>query len=199
MLEFLKKFAANSSDPREYMHAPFTRGEWTYATNGHVAVRVPKIDGIETAPEKAIPKLEELFESSRSYVFIAIPPLPPLEQCRMCNGTGSAFECPECDGEGEFEYGTHTYECKECDGSGQVEYGDTRIVACRRCGGTGVMRNQPMKVGRSYFDLFYLHLINGLPGVKFSPVTGRVDMACFVFDGGEGILMPTANPVGSTT
>ena len=35
-----------------------------------------------------------------------------------------------------------------------------------------------------------LHLINGLPGAKFAPDAGRMDMARFVFDGGEGILMP---------
>lgn len=193
MVELLKKFAANSSDPREYMRAPFTRGEWTYATNGYIAVRVPKIEGIEILPEKHIPKLEGLFTSARiDDAFIALPTLPTLENCQMCNGTGAAYECPECDGEGEFEYGTHTYKCKECDGSGQVEYmvDNIGVVSCRHCGGTGVTRYKPMKVGGSHFDLFYLYLINVLPGAKFSPGAGRMDMARFVFDGGEGILTP---------
>ena len=51
-------------------------------------------------------------------------------------------------------------------------------------------RYKPMQVGGSHFDLFYLHLINGLPGAKFSPGARQLDMARFVFDGGEGILMP---------
>jgi hypothetical protein len=42
----------------------------------------------------------------------------------------------------------------------------------------------------SLFPLFYLHLINGLPGAKFAQGAGQMDMAKFVFDGGEGILMP---------
>ena len=158
MLELLKKFVSQD-DPRKYMRSPFTRGEWTYATNGHIAVRVPKIDGVEILPEKYIPSLEGLFQSVGGNDFIALPWMPPLEECQLCIGTGIAYECPECDGEGEFEHGTHSYCCKEC--------------------------------GGSHFDLFYLYLINGLPGAKFSPGAGQEGMACFVFDGGEGILMPT--------
>ena len=190
MLELLKKFVSQN-DPREYMRSPFNRGEWTYATNWHIAVRVPKIDGIATLAEKHIPELEGLFKRTRSdNAFVALPPLPPLEKCLMCNGTGTAYECPDCDGEGEFEHGTHSYCCKECNGSGQVEYGSTDVSACWHCGGTGVARYKPVKVGGSHFDLFYLHLIKGLPVAKFAPGAGRMDMARFVFDGGEGILMP---------
>ena len=189
MLELLKKFVSQD-DPRKYMRSPFTRGEWTYATNGHIAVRVPKIDGVEILPEKHIPALESLFQSVGGNGFIALPWMPPLEECLLCSGTGIAYECPECDGEGEFEHGTHSYCCKECGGSGQVEYGSAGVSACRHCGGTGAKRNAPAKVGGSHFDLFYLHLINGLPEAKFSPGGDRMDMARFVFDGGEGILMP---------
>ena len=189
MLELLKKFVSQN-DPREYMRAPFSRGEWTYATNGHIAVRVPKIDGIATLAEKHIHQLESLFQSASGNDFIALPTLPPPEKCQMCDGTGAAYECPECDGEGEFEYGTHTYWCKECDGHGQVEYGSTGLSVCRHCDGTGAKRDAPTKVGGSHFDPFYLYLINGLPEAKFSPGAGRMDMARFVFDGGEGILMP---------
>ena len=160
MLELLKKFVSQN-DPREYMRSPFNRGEWTYATNWHIAVRVPKIDGIATLAEKHIPELEGLFKRTRSdNAFVALPPLPPLEKCLMCNG------------------------------SGQVEYGSTDVSACWHCGGTGVARYKPVKVGGSHFDLFYLSLIKGLPGAKFAPGAGRMDMARFVFDGGEGILMP---------
>ena len=189
MLELLKKFVSQN-DPREYMRSPFTRGEWTYATNGHIAVRVPKIDGVEILPEKHIPNLEGLFQSAGDNEFISLPWMPPLKECPLCSGTGIAYECPECDGEGEFEHGTHTYRCKECDGHGQVEYGSTGVSACRHCGGTGVERFKPVQVSESHFDLFYLRLINGLPGAKFSPGAGQEGMACFVFDGGEGILMP---------
>lgn len=192
MIELLNRFAANSSDPREYMRAPFTRGKWTYAMNGHIAVRVPKIDGMEILPDKHAPKLEGLFESVclDACTCIGLASLPPQEECSMCNGTGIAYECEECDGDGEFEHGSHTYTCRECDGSGQVAYGGGIDIACRHCDGTGVTRRKLMKVGGSHFDLFYLHLINGLPGARFSPGAGPMDCAWFVFDGGEGVLMP---------
>ena len=191
MLDLLKKFVSQN-DPREYMRSPFNRGEWTYATNGHIAVRVPKIDGIATLAEKHIPKLESLFQSAGGNDFIVLPTLPPPEKCQMCNGTGAAYECPYCDGKGEFEHGLHTYKCKECDGTGQVTSGYEAYneMSCRHCMGTGVARYKPVKVGASHFDLSYLYLINGLPGAKFSPGARQLDMARFVFDGGEGILMP---------
>ena len=168
MLELLKKFVSHG-DPRKYMRSPFNRGEWTYAANGHIAVRVPKIDGVEILPDKHAPKLEGLFESAFFDAYIALPTLPPQEECSMCNGTGIAYECEECDGDGEFENGSHTYTCKECDGSAQVAYSGGIAVSCRHCGGTGAKRNAPMKVGGSHFDLFYLHLINGLPGGEIFP------------------------------
>ena len=69
MLELLEKFVSKN-DPREYMRSPFNRGEWTYATNGHIAVRVPKIDGVETPPEKHAPNnLEDLFQSASGNAF----------------------------------------------------------------------------------------------------------------------------------
>lgn len=190
MIELLNRFVANSSEPREYMRAPFTRGDWTYAMNGHIAVRAPKIDGMEILPDEHAPGLEGLFESVCPDACIALPPLPPQEECSMCNGTGIAYECEECDGDGEFEHGSHTYTCKECDGSAQVAYSGEIAVACRHCGGTGKKRMKAINVGRSHFDLFYLHLINGLPGARFSLGAGPMDCAWFVFDGGEGVLMP---------
>ena len=81
MLELLEKFVSKN-DPREYMRSPFNRGEWTYATNGHIAVRVPKIDGVEILPEKHIPALESLFQSVGGNDFIALPWMPPLEECQ---------------------------------------------------------------------------------------------------------------------
>ena len=104
MIELLNRFVANSGEPREYMRAPFTRGDWTYAMNGHIAVRAPKIDGMEILPDEHAPKLEGLFESVCPDACIALPPLPPQEECSMCNGTGIAYECEECDGDGEFEH-----------------------------------------------------------------------------------------------
>lgn len=59
MIELLNRFAANSSDPREYMRAPFTRGEWTYAMNGRLGQDSPQaldrwiVPGLCLTAEKA--------------------------------------------------------------------------------------------------------------------------------------------------
>ena len=189
MIELLNRFTANSSDPREYMRAPFTRGDWTYATNGHIAVRVQKIEHVKMLDGKLLVDIEELFSSSRSDDFVDMPSLPQAEECPECNGSGVAYKCPQCDGDGEFEHGSHTYCCKECVGTGQVQDGYGEEEVCEACSGTGMARYQPIKVGARYFDLVYLRLISELPGVKFSP-GGTSGRGYFVFDGGEGILMP---------
>ena len=43
---------------------------------------------------------------------------------------------------------------------------------------------------REWLDANGWPYVLGLPEAKFSPGAGRMDMARFVFDGGEGILMP---------
>lgn len=188
-IELLNRFAAKGRDVRVYMLTPFTRGDWTYAADGHIAVRVQKIERVENLDDKILTEIEGLFSSSRSNDFVDMPSLPQAEKCPECNGSGAAYKCPQCDGDGEFEHGSHTYDCKECVGTGQVQDGCDEEEVCEACGGTGMVRYQPIKVGARYFGLVYLKLISELPGVKFSP-GGTGGPGYFVFDGGEGVLMP---------
>jgi len=48
----LKKYCSKD-ETRPYLHEPFSRGEWTYATNGHIAVRVPKLADVPE-PQKVV-------------------------------------------------------------------------------------------------------------------------------------------------
>lgn len=70
---------------------------------------------------------------------------PEQQACQHCGGSGSMVrrECPDCDGEGEFDHGSHTYECKACGGDGFVESraatrDDPDADSCVYCGGEGV-------------------------------------------------------------
>lgn len=197
MVELLKRFVAGRDDIREYMRAPFVQGEWIYATNGHIAVRVPKTEGIE-AEESAKPaKIGDLFEKNKRDTFIEIPALPPREKCPTCNGSGIGYRCSECNGEGEIEHSRHTYGCKECGGSGQTDDGDDADKEpCVDCDGDGESRYKAVAVGNWHYDRRYLAKILELPAVKFAQRhEGMADLedaaiAYFVFDGGEGILMP---------
>lgn len=195
--ELLGRFVAGRDDIHEYMRAPFSRGEWIYATNGHIAVRVPKAVGITADESDKLAKIDELFAASKRDDFIDLPELPAAEKCPTCNGSGIGYKCPECDGKGEIEHGRHTYGCKECGGSGQVDDGcDADKEPCVECDGDGESRYKAVKVGNWHYDRRYLAMIEKLPAVKFAQRDeGPKDfedaaVAYFVFDGGEGVLMP---------
>ena len=52
-------------DDRPELSRPFSRGDYTYATNGHICVRIPRradVPEIEGTPDAS--KLSELFASS---------------------------------------------------------------------------------------------------------------------------------------
>lgn len=194
--ELLGRFVAGRGEIREYMRAPFARGDWIYATNGHIAVRVPKVDGIAAESDK-LKKIEGLFEKSKRDNFIDLPELPEAEKCPTCNGSGIGYKCPKCEGKGDFDKDGHSYDCKECDGSGQVDDGyDADKEPCIECGGDGESHYKAVKVGNWHYDRRYLAMIEKLPAVKFAQrPEGPADfedvaVAYFVFDGGEGVLMP---------
>lgn len=52
-----------------------------------------------------------------------LPRIEACEACEACNGSGVVHErdCDECDGEGEFDHGSHTYVCKNCEGTGDID------------------------------------------------------------------------------
>lgn len=196
MVELLR-FVAARDDIREYMRAPFVQGEWIYATNGHIAVRVPKVEWVNVKESDKPASIGELFEKNKRDTFVTLPDLPPREKCPVCNGSGIGYKCSECDGEGEFTRGGHSYDCKECGGSGQTDDGaDADKEPCIECDGDGESRHKAVAVGNWHYDRRYLARILELPAVKFAQRhEGMKDLddaaiAYFVFEGGEGLLMP---------
>ena len=101
----LQQFCATDLD-REYLLAPFTKDGKTYATNGHICVRVVAVEGI--AGHKNAPDAERLFPKLTHEMFalpsveIPPPPDPPFEPCYICMGVDSG-DCPECEGLGKTE------------------------------------------------------------------------------------------------
>lgn len=152
-----------STDPaRPYLHQPFSRGEWTYATDGHVLVRVPRrpdIDENAKAPHaervvEGYPLLSDLIPLP------AIPLLgPEYVECRTCQGRCTQHDCPDC-----------SHDCKACDGKGEIE----ALVS--------------VAIGPAVFGVPLLRLVAALPGVRIpaAPVPGKPMR--FLFDGGEGLI-----------
>ena len=186
----LQRFCADDFDPREYLRKPIPHKGYLYATNGHVLVRVAAPEHAGALAEK--PDFDAVVgKYIQAEGHAPLPPLPAGKKCKDCNGTGMVLmaECADCDGEGDFMHGTHIYECKECDGAGRFLSASGEKCECAGCYGHGI-KAERIAIGQSGYDLRYLRWIAELPGARFA-AGGAIDTAGhFIFDGGDGIVMP---------
>lgn len=179
------------------MGSPFVLGNFKYATDGRICIRVPTND-----PEsdfRTVPSADGLFTAR-----IFPEPWPPSEylqgeipcpdcnegnvKCEKCNG--DEFGCDDCN-----HTGCAGPKCK-CDpklSSACRECGDTGIVliGCKTCNGCGsVIGDVGTMVGISFIGARYDRLIRELPNVQYSRAADIRSRIEFSFDGGEGCVMP---------
>lgn len=181
---------------REALCAPFSLGEYTYATNGHLLVRVPRLAGVpewDALNEKAAVMFDGIDFATLNAALVEIPDFqqPETEKCPACKGAGKITRCPECGGSGyiEFETDYNDYEvvCESCHGHGTT-IGDEQICDC--CNGTGTKKViKRIDVGCAGFSSHYLAMLKELPGVLIAPA-GLDRPAYFKWDDGDGLLMP---------
>jgi hypothetical protein len=176
----LEKFCYRGLEPeRQKLCQPFSIGEWTYATNGHVAVRVPRRTDIAENPAAPTKEATTLFEEGTKRARYKPAPkseLPPLETCEweetltclQCNGTGKQHQCPDC-----------SCECGECNGTGEVIF----------------IRWHETTIGRACFNSKYIAWLQELPNLALGQPHKHAPLP-FRFEGGEGLLMP-CKPRGS--
>ena len=110
------------------------------------------------------------------------------------------IECDECDGEGSVECNTcnHHSDCIQCDGRGVLSAypsPDEEARRCDDCLGIGKKSDADgVALSRERaFSPHYLMLLKTLPGLHFAVNAGSGDTeeaSHFIFDGGEGLLMP---------
>ena len=179
-LERLKTFCGSHGK----MATPWTAGEFTYATNGFVLVRVPRIESI---PESEGLKVAQFYEAPKPIDgWVDLPgDLGSLTECPDCHG-GNDGDCPECDGDGDIEFqnshNTYVCECKTCDGTGEGNN-------CKGCRGTGTTDSKPeTKIDGVLFGTAFLRLFSDLKGCQIAPHSGRI--AWLQFEGGDGFVMP---------
>lgn len=153
------------------LHEPFSHGEFTYASDGIVAVRVARRQEFEEAKDPKLPReldkwLAPLVTSAFKSSWIIFPTdqeTETREQCDSCEGRGKDHDCPDCD------------------------------CTCDDCGGRGtqsaVERISVDAFGR-IFRLKYLQQICQLPGIEIDPSGEGTRPMLFRFDGGVGVLMP---------
>lgn len=75
---------------------PFNDKDYTYATNGHIVVRVeqdPQYDGTVWIDLSKLP-----FDHDQIEEWYDMPDMPEPANCGACGGTGKVSDCPECDG-----------------------------------------------------------------------------------------------------
>ena len=150
--------------------SPFSKGEWTYATNGHIIVRVPLVAGLREDGPNADKIFENATKGDRPSLILVTPELPPLSDaqavdCDDCDGTGLVHDCPSCD-----------CKCEECSGTGL-------------CDGASPDKAVSVQIGDVPFACEYIRLVSALPGLRITrPIKEKPWW--FSFDGGEGILMP---------
>jgi hypothetical protein len=188
----LIKFCGGKDQVR--LATPFSSGEYTYATNGYVLVRVPRLADIperEDAP--AIDKVNKLFDHYKGE-YSPIPDVGPIKTkpCPECEGTGKFQTCPECDGSGivEFDndYNEYDFTCETCNGKGR--FADGKELDCEKCLGTGkIVETESVDAAGRKYDKKYLLMLKKLPNCKLA-VGKELDPAHFIFDGGDGIIMP---------
>jgi hypothetical protein len=150
---------------RPNMQHPWSRGDWTYATNGHIMIRLPRSSGV--AENGEAPNAEKIFDQVASQSETL--PLPKFkmprlktEECVSCDGRGFAHDCPYC----------HC-ECESCDGAGSAT------------------EKASIELFGANYDVKYIKLIRDLPKSEFSCWPPPLDApARFVFNGGDGALMP---------
>ena len=169
-LEQLKPFCS-TDDERIVINEPASHGAFTWATDGRILVRVPRMAEVPEVAEfpPVKPTWDATFDPSAD--FQPLPPLPddpvPEVPCEECEGDGWRV-CLEC--------GTE-HSCGKCRGAGIIE--DRRWTL----------------VGGHPFKVKYLHRIAALPDPRLA-VTPMMDRgkvtgarASFIFDGGHGVLM----------
>lgn len=206
--DILRAFCAVPCEEKSYMGQPFSDKHHTYATDGHIMVRVARVPECDApVPEYFVSRLGEGNLSFR-HMDIAESewlPIPVIgiakTRCNDCEGSGYVKDCPECDGKGEVEWETpfnsYVRECKTCEGEETIpgQAGDKVCPNCRGEGKSYPWNAAPLEVGNVLFNVRLLALLADLPGAKIYPViwpdeSKNPDPSLFKFDGGEGFIMP---------
>lgn len=154
-----------TDDTHDYLMKPFSAGEFTYATNGHIMVRVPR------RPDAMEPTTKFSWDAPiKGWDRASYEPLrgslPPIEKVDCICFDGHAHACPGCN-----------CVCPKCHGTGQAY---PAISA---------------GIGDVPFAIHYVAMLLALPGIEVTTKPEQRQPLLFRFDGGIGALMPLQCPL----
>lgn len=165
--EFLQQFC--SDDPcRPYLTVPFNQEGFTWATNGHILIRLAEMEGFLPCSCAKPIKVSGPIAGLEAATFTAprwkLPPFDPSFKgpCAVCDGRGFLHDCPDCE-----------CACALCNGSGEADP--------ERQMSTSIL-------GRIY-ALNYVRMIAELPGLEVANNEDERPLL-FRFEGGVGGIMP---------
>ena len=201
MIIDLSKFT--SGRMRKQYSEPWSAGDYSYATDGYMVIRVPRIDGMpETKDAKQrTEQIDDWLTNSVSSWFNVLPVKPvKLQKCDVCSGAGAVKYCPGCLGAGRRPIRNgHVDEwptCQDCGGIGVVPAvkNDNPDEECEDCNGTGeVLPDYTEKnttiYGEGRFSNLLLAKLSGFSNVMIGP-RDAYDFALLKFDEGMGLIMP---------
>ena len=170
----LTKFCSTDST-RFNIQNPFSLGEFTYATDGNILIRVDRLGNIAENPKA--PDCERLFAEAIARAEPDWMDLPEFklkrDPCLTCKGTGYLKEGTKVD-----------IPCaKDFPGA---------FLCTDNCA-DGVVLSGYAKIDGVALASRYLDLIKDLPGIKIS-VFKPMKPVRIKFDGGEGLIMPMMEP-----
>lgn len=195
------------------LQSPFSIGPFTYASNGPIAIRVPRRADVPETFEALI--IERAFDYPDDLPFLPLPdiaiPEITLRPCGVCRGIGTGVLCSQCDGTGDCDCGCgDNHECGICKGSGILpsrrrgDSSDEPREWCLGCDGRGT-EDDTRIVGFADIGLrlraTYLAEVLRLPGpitIGVKPMeldrwSGSMEHCApvlFHFDGGMAVVMP---------
>lgn len=133
----LHKFCAGTECAKNRgIGLPWSEGEYSYASQGHLLLRVSRQADVpenQKAPKMAGTDLAKWFDAE------PLSGWHPVPECNV-----GKIACPECKGQGKL-YGEP---CEDCDGTGEV------------------VDDQGIKVGGIWFSNWLLEKIGALPGCE---------------------------------
>jgi len=160
-------------DYRPRYSEPFSHGEHTYATDGKLLIRVPRIVGVE----QSCPVSDEDF--TRAMIVAGRPPLKTDDLTKW-------QKAPEIKGR------SFRAVCDECAADPDYEISDD----CHKCHGIGVVIEWKadsyfIDIDNRRFSTHLLRKLSALPNLELSTeVGGEHDAIYLRFDGGVGVLLP---------
>lgn len=155
----LMKFCTLEGEYFDRAGKPFSHGEWTYATNNSILVRVPRIACIPDNSDA--PDVERIWPKEPAINFRpAVDVKFPANKTIECDCfRGNVHNCPSC------------------------------TCICERCGGTGeIIIEAAVYIGKQSITEKDAKLILSLPVLFVAEPAGDNPVVQFKFKGGEGLL-----------